>query len=122
MKIKKKLVTSIILVMIALTGCDSGSSETVTGVLADGVIGNAVYKCASTTGYTNTKGEFTCPIGSAVDFYYGNIKLGGVTKLPSDKIVLIQDVLSVERSDVNNAEVTRLAQFLQSLDDNSIPK
>lgn len=119
--IKKKILALSTITAIALSGCGSGGGSgggtpTVTGVLADGAIGNASYECGTTTGFTNVDGEFTCPLGSAVDFYYGNIKLGGVDKLPDDKIVLIQDVLDVNRSDVSHPEVTRMAVFLQSLD------
>ena len=104
-----------------LSGCggNGGTSQTVTGVLADGAIGNARYECSGTTGFTNREGEFTCPVGSSVEFFFGNIKLGGVSQLPDDKIVLIQDVLDVERSDVENEKVTKLAIFLQSLDEDS---
>lgn len=120
---KKSLVTLSTITALALTGCGSGGSsnqpDTVTGVLADGAIGNASYECGTTTGFTTADGKFTCPTGSSVDFYYGNIKLGGVSTLPSDKIVLIQDVLDINRSDVNNSVVTRLAVFLQSMDNDS---
>ncbi len=121
--LKKSILTLSAVTAIALSGCggDGGTFEnqTVTGVLADGAIGNASYECGTTTGFTNVKGEFTCPVGSSVDFYYGNIKLGGVSTLPSDKIVLIQDVLDINRSDVNHSVVTRLAVFLQSMDNDS---
>ena len=118
--LKKSILTLSTITSILLTGCGSGGNTlSVTGVLADGAIGNASYKCGTTTGFTNVKGEFTCPVGSSVDFFYGNIKLGGVTKLPSDKIVLIQDVLHVSREKVNDESVTRMAVFLQSLDKNS---
>jgi len=121
MKINKKLLTLSSAILIALSGCShNNTTSTVTGILADGVIGNATYKCSATTGSTNTEGEFTCPVGSRVDFYYGNIKLGGVATLPSDNIVLIQDVLSVDRAETSNPNVLRLARFLQSLDDGSI--
>jgi len=125
MKISKKLVTLSVAIALALSGCGqsgefSNAPSTVTGILADGVIGNATYKCSGTVGSTNRKGEFTCPVGSRIDFYYGNVKLGGVATLPSDNIVLIQDVLSVDRAETSNPNVLRLARFLQSLDDGSI--
>ncbi|NOQ32234.1 MAG: BspA family leucine-rich repeat surface protein, partial [Helicobacteraceae bacterium] len=113
-------------VAIALSGC-GGSGEfsdtdpsagLVTGQLADGAIGNAEYKCASTVGFTDKEGYFTCPIGSEVNFYYGNFHIGGVSKLPSDKIVLIQDGLDVPRANTQNVDVVKLAIFLQSLDKN----
>ena len=118
---KKKLSMGLIFSSILLSGCggNGGTSQTVTGVLADGAIGNARYECGGTTGFTNREGEFTCPVGSSVEFFFGNIKLGGVSQLPDDKIVLIQDVLDVERSDVENEKVTKLAIFLQSLDEDS---
>ena len=110
---------------IALSGCGGGDSSTettqsVTGIFADGVIGNATYICGETTGVTNTNGEFTCPVGTAVSFFYGNVKLGEVAVVPADNIVLIQDLLGVKRDDLHNEKVVRLARFLQSLDNNSI--
>ncbi|MDQ7068383.1 MAG: hypothetical protein Q9M40_10665 [Sulfurimonas sp.] len=123
MKYKSKLSKTAlflgIMTTITFSACSSGDGNTVTGILADGAIENARYECSTTTGFTNVKGEFTCPVGSPVDFYYGNIKLGGVATLPSDNIVLIQDILGVPREDVNNTLVTRLAVFLQSLDNDS---
>ena len=118
---KKALSMGLIFSSILLSGCggNGGTSQTVKGILADGAIGNARYECGGTTGFTNREGEFTCPVGSSVEFFFGNIKLGGVSELPSDKIVLIQDVLDVQREDVENEKVTKLAIFLQSLDEDS---
>lgn len=121
MKINKQLSILSVVTMIALSGCSQSdghnqSGESVTGVFADGAIGNAEYKCGSTTGFTNVKGEFTCPVGSKVDFYYANFHIGGVTTLPSDKIILIQDALDVPRAHTYDENVIRLAVFLQSLD------
>ena len=119
---KKAFNLGLIFSSILLSGCGGGSgetSQTVTGILADGAIGNARYECGGTTGFTNREGEFTCPVGSSVEFFFGNIKLGGVSQLPDDKIVLIQDVLDVQRSDVENEKVTKLAIFLQSLDEDN---
>ena len=121
-KVNKVILSLSAITAILLSGCGGGSgetSQTVTGILADGAIGNARYECGGTTGFTNREGEFTCPVGSSVEFFFGNIKLGGVAELPSDKIVLIQDVLDVQRSDVENEKVARLAIFLQSLDEDS---
>jgi len=116
------LALSIVTAISILSGCgdkNTRSSQTVMKILADGTIGNIRYECSGTTGFTNRAGEFTCPVGSSVEFFFGNIKLGGVVELPSDKILLIQDVLEVERSDVENEKVTKLAIFLQSLDEDS---
>lgn|GEM_PF-5013925 len=115
---KTNILLSTLMAMF-LVGCSSNGEVTVTGVLADGAIGNASYECGSTTGFTNVKGEFTCPAGSRVDFYYGNIRLGGVATLPSDKIVLIQDILGVSRTNTEDAAVARLAVFLQSMDNDA---
>jgi len=54
--IKKKILALSTITAIALSGCGSGGSSsgggtpTVTGVLADGAIGNASYECGTTTG------------------------------------------------------------------------
>ena len=107
---------------ILLSGCgsdDTVAQQEITGVLADGAIGNAEYRCGSKTGKTNTDGEFNCPVGSSVSFYIGSLKIGSVSTLPSDNVVLIQDALGMDRNETANSTVLSLAQLLQSLDDDS---
>ena len=117
-KNKKIIILSTLLSTLLLSGCggNSGTKKTQKGILADGAIGNAKYECNGVVGYTNKEGEFNCPIGSSIDFYFGNIKLGSVDKLPDDKIVLIQDILNIPRENTNDEKVVQMAVFLQSLD------
>ncbi len=128
MKINKKIISISATLVVMFSACSDydviaeGAVPAVameTGILADGAIGNARYTCGSTTGFTNVNGEFNCPVGSRIDFFYGNFRIGGIDKLPSDKIVLIQDALGISRGDTNNPDVVRLAVLLQSLDKNS---
>ena len=120
--IKLKHILSLLVVAFLYIGCGSSNNsnqETVTGVLADGAIGNAEYRCGAITGVTNANGEFTCLKNSPVSFYFGSLLLGGVDTIPDDKVVLIQDTLDVDRDNTNDPNVMRMAQFLQSLDNDS---
>ena len=55
-----------------------------------------------------------------VEFYLGDIKLGSLSSIPSDKNVFIQDILGIDRTDTSNAKVLKIASLFQSLDsDNS---
>ena len=120
MKIFQRSVLGLSIVStIFFNACSNSDNTTVTGILADGAIGNARYECAGKVSKTNVKGQFTCKKGVAINFYYGNVRLGGVSTLPADRIVLIQDILGIARADVNNTLVTRLAVFLQSLDNDA---
>jgi len=110
-----------VLATITFSACSTHDNNipTTTGVLADGAVGNARYECGTINDFTTVKGEFTCPTGLPIDFYYGNIKLGGVSTLPADRIVLVQDILGIDRENVTDPLVTRLAVFLQSLDNDA---
>jgi surface protein len=117
--LNKALIAIGFAVIVTLGGCSS-NSVVETGIFADGAIGNAEYRCDSTIGFTSRGGEFNCPAGSAVSFYFGNLKLGAVDILPDDKIVMIQDALGLDRSgSYSDQNLTNLAVLLQSLDDDN---
>lgn len=89
------------------------------GQLVDSfVAGVDYYLNGSTTpaGKTGADGSFTFRPGDVVTFKVAGITIGSNINVPSDGIVLIQDLVGVDRSEVTNPEVVKIAQFLQTLD------
>lgn len=89
------------------------------GQLVDSfVAGVDYYINGSTTpaGKTAADGSFTFRSGDTVTFKVAGITIGSNISVPSDGIVLIQDLVGVDRSEVTNPEVVKIAQFLQTLD------
>jgi hypothetical protein len=125
--IKPLLASSLISVTLLFSGCGSSSdSDTTTtstnlisGQLVDNYIGNVDYKCADgTIGLTDKNGSFECPT-FPITFSLAGLQLGKITTLQNDKQVFPQDLLQLSRSDINNSDVTAMAQFLQSSDDDN---
>ncbi len=114
-----------VLVVILLSGCGGGSSsssekpplEEKTGIFVDDLVIGMKYITAQSSGYTNEKGEFPYN-GGVVEFYIGNIKIGEITSLPSDGYLFIQDIIGVDRTNIEDERVLKIAKLLQSLDSN----
>jgi hypothetical protein len=126
--ITKKLLMSSALAALVLVGCGGGgssSSSTTTGYLVDSAVANANYDCTADGSYNKTTGadgSFTCTNMSQVRFRVGNLVLGEIHALPSDKHVFPQDLVGVARdTGVNDARVIAMAQLLQSLDSDGNP-
>jgi hypothetical protein len=126
--ITKKLLMSSTLAALVLVGCGGGgssSSSTTTGYLVDSAVANANYDCTADGSYNKTTGadgSFTCTNMSQVRFRVGNLVLGEIHALPSDKHVFPQDLVGVARdTGVNDARVIAMAQLLQSLDSDGNP-
>jgi len=120
---KKTLILSTIAAAVALTGCGSSSSDTVstteqTGYFVDSAVENVDYDCVvdGTSGTTDAQGAFHCKTMSQVRFRLGNLLLGEIDALPQDGFVFPQDLAGVTRNDLNDTRVLELAQLLQSLD------
>lgn len=86
------------------------------GTLHDALVIGATYKSGSFNGTTNEKGEFNFISGEKVEFFAGAVKIGVVQTVPDDKKVFLQDMVGVNRENVNNEKVIKIATFLQSLD------
>lgn len=112
----------------ALIGCgDGGSSSTASNTtpttqtltFIDDKVSGIKYVNGSASGFTDANGNFPYTSG-IVSFYLGDIKLGEISSIPSDKNVFVQDILGVSRTNIMDVKVTKLASLLQSLDsDNS---
>ncbi len=95
---------------------DTNKPKTKTATLHDGLIIGATYKTKTQEGITNEKGEFEYLANESVEFFAGAIKIGSVKSVPDDNRVFIQDLLDINRSNVQNKKVLKIARFLQSLD------
>ena len=126
--ITKKLLISSTFAALVLVGCGGGSSSSIetTGYLVDSAVANADYDCTADGSYdktTGADGSFTCTNMSQVRFRVGNLVLGEINALPSDKYVFPQDLVGVARdTGLNDARVVAMAQLLQSLDSDGNPE
>jgi hypothetical protein len=125
---KKSITLSLAVLATLFVGCGSSDSSTTTtttaisGQLIDGYVAGAYYSCADgTESITTFNGEFSCDT-LPVTFSVGTITLGDITQLPQDKHIFPQDLVGVDREDVNNSEVLAMAQLLQSLDSDNDPE
>ena len=101
-----------------MTGC-GGSSPSPTfqkGFIIDSPVSGLDYECDGMTGETNDEGMFECT-KLPVTFKIGNLTIGSIFKIPSDKKVYPQDIVGKARSNFSDAKVIELTRFLQSLDD-----
>jgi len=122
MKKEIKLVTIATIISLILNACSGGDSGTVaetgtpaiSGILTDSPVDGAKYICGNVTNRTGKDGSFFCETGP-IQFYVGDVKLGEVNQLLEDKYVTPQDLAGVGR-DVFNENVSKIAVFLQSLD------
>jgi len=119
----KKLNLLLLLVMLLLNACGGGGGSTTTpsknreiGYLIDSPVVNMSYECGGKVDKTITGGKFTCP-SLPVTFKVGNVTVATVTKIPEDKKVYIQDIIGVDRDNIEDKRVVKLALFIQSLDD-----
>jgi hypothetical protein len=127
-------ILSVLLMTVVVTGCGGSSGmskeeyeksqkeknktpDVYKGYVVDAPVWGLDYKCESgEIGSTDKDGEFTC-IKLPVTFKVGNVIVGAVSNLPSDKKVFPQDIVGVKRSKVEDPDVKKLASFLQSVDD-----
>ena len=128
MKTLTYLSLSLVTAGLLLSGCGSSSSDDLStttsvvatsGQLVDNYVANVDYTCSDgTQGVTDENGTFNCS-SLPVEFHLGGLKLGQINTLPRDKQVFPQDLVGVPRIDVNNTAVRKMAQFLQSCDDDN---
>jgi len=83
--------------------------------LIDSPIEGVIYKCNEITAQTQSDGSFNCST-YPINFYIGDIKLGSINYINQSGYVTPQDLAGVSL-DTYNENVTKIAQLLQSLDD-----
>ena len=109
--VKKLLLLSII--SIILIGCDD--AERKSAKIIDSTVEGLEYQCAGSVHYTNKDGIATCkhmPMG----FKVGEIFIGMINNIPKDGIIVPQDMVGVNRSNINNENVKKVTIILQTLD------
>lgn len=98
---------------------DSGDGQiaTSTAQFVDNYVEGLIYINGSTTGYTDSNGEFSYRDGE-ISFYLGNMLLGTIdsANIPSDSKLFVQDLVGVDRNETSNAAVLKMATLLQTLD------
>lgn len=121
------LVTASLLVA-ALVGCskdDGGPADPGgnsppaknTGYFIDSAVGGLGYVSGSSSGFTDATGKFVFEKNVNVTFSIGDIDLGSGP--PATTMCPIQLVSAA--ADVTNQEVTNIARFLQTIDDDNDP-
>ena len=130
MYFKKILPSTIILLSgsLLMIGCGGGgdnkpsTSNTIKGKLIDSAVEGARYVCdnGKKNTFTLKDGSFECS-SLPIDFFIGQLYLGQVKTLPSDKEIHIQDIVGIDRTSTNNPKVMKIARLLQSLDNDQNP-
>jgi len=100
--------------LLLLVGCGKNDNNQF-GTLVDDVVSGVKYVNAENSGFTDKNGNFPYESG-LVEFYLGNIKIGEIDSLPSDKKIFIQDLVGVDRLNTDDVKVIKIAGLLQSLD------
>jgi len=72
-------------------------------------------------GQTGVDGSFFYSDGDYILFKIAGITMGEITVIPNDNRILLQDLVGVDRSDISNPIVVKLAQILQTLDSDNNP-
>lgn len=98
------------------------TTSTQTAVLVDSLVQGVAYTTSSgLSGVTGVNGTFNYKAGDTVTFKVGNATLGTSVAVPADGIVTLQDIVGVARTNTTDSRVVNLAQFLQSLDNDTDP-
>jgi len=133
MKLKRVVLSTLSIGVIAVlgVGCgssDSSSASSISGNLVDAAVQGANYTCSTSgSGSTDSTGKFTCSSGSSptVTFKLGNsITIGSfnLSSIPSDKNITPFELAGIARgSDYNNQAVLNIARTLQTLDSDGDP-
>ncbi|NEW61291.1 hypothetical protein GSY74_08345 [Sulfurovum sp. bin170] len=101
------------------TGSDIPDLDTTLkkGYLIDAPVEGVAYACGKIEGYTTSTGEFSCS-DVPIEFSIGAYALGTLDKLTDDGRVFPQDLIDgVSRDNTTDEKVVKMAQLLQSLDD-----
>jgi len=120
-----KYICAALLVLI-LSACKGGDNDPqLKGQFVGAPVVGLTYSCGNglqaTSGLTNEQGAFFYRASQACVFSVGNISLGAPTAIPCNGNIVTQDIARVVRSATAAPSVLNIAQFLQSLNDASLP-
>jgi len=116
----------IALLVLILSACKGGDNDPqLKGQFVGEPIVGLSYACGNgpnaTSGITNNQGEFLYRASQACVFSVGSVSLGAPTGIPCNGKIVAQDIARVVRSATAAPSILSIAQFLQSLDDQSLP-
>ncbi|MDD2828752.1 MAG: Ig-like domain-containing protein [Sulfuricurvum sp.] len=101
------------------------TSGTQTGVVIDSLVSGISYTTSSgitgVTGDAGSVGSFHYNTGDTITLKIGAATLATNMAIPSDGVIYPQDMAGVSRTNTTDSAAINIAQFLQSLDDNSNP-
>lgn len=115
----KKLLLTIPFIGIILSGCQGLKEKS--AKVVDSVVEGMEYQCAGFVKYTKADGVATCK-HMPITFKVGEILLGQRDKMPSDGVILPQDIVGVSRANIDNENVKKVIVLLQSLDADHNPE
>ena len=126
---------SIAVITALFIGCGGGGSSdgtatsstqaddsNIRGYLVDAPVEGVFYDCGgpNSRGFTDSTGLFVCE-SSPIELYIGKLSLGIVDIPTADGNIYPQDIVGANRTDFANADVIKMTQLLQSLDENTNP-
>jgi len=112
------LATTIILMNACSSSGTTTTNNSINGKLVDSPVAGVTYTCGNITATTDKDGSFECS-NFPINFSIGNIELGTVNHIDENGYVTPQDLAGVTK-DTYNDNVIKIAQLLQSLDDDGV--
>ncbi len=120
MTIKTPIYTLLlILTSLLFTACggSSGGGDTAIsteqqGQFVDSLVSGLRYETQTTSGFTNTQGQFSYQNGETIRFYVGDVFIGETV---AQAIITPVELIS-GATDENNIQVQNIVMFLQSID------
>ena len=113
------LCTASLLFLSACGGGGSSPAATATGYFIDSPVAGLSYTSGGQTGITGSDGSFTYEVGQPITFKLGSMVLGTVT-VDKNKRIFPVDLVN-GANDETHANVSLMAQVLQSLDSDGDP-
>ena len=133
MKINSLIIGSLLAFGLVFSACGGGggsdssapsSPQNGVAYFIDSPVDGLSYKSQSKEGITKDGGAFEyAPSDTNVTFKAGEITLGtiNISDINADSKLFIQDLVNVSRDTIDNADVLKIASFLQSLDTGANP-
>jgi len=115
----KNIILTTLLSATFFTACNVPAEKK--AKVIDSAVEGLEVQCAGQIAYTPKDGSVSC-LHMPLAFKIGEIKIGLIYDMPSDGIILPQDMVNVPRDDIKNENVTKLAVILQSLDSDHNPE
>jgi len=115
----KKLILTALVSASFFTSCTIPTEKK--AKVIDSAVEGLEVQCAGRASYTPKDGSISC-LHMPLALKLGEIKLGIIYDMPSDGIILPQDIVNAPRDDIKNENVEKLVVILQSLDSDHNPE